>query len=74
LPHISAERSAGRDDVAHRLLEVGLKIAVPYDAFVRVQVDEDEGPVAEQAHLRHDGALQWHDDRARSHAFQREAG
>ena len=39
----------GGDEVAHRALEIGLKIAAADDTFPGVEVDQDHRPAIEQA-------------------------
>src|SRR5262245_19771701 len=59
-----------RNDVTRGLLEIGLEIAVPDNAFVGVEVDQNQQPISEQAHFRHHGPLQRHNDQPRSNTLQ----
>src|SRR5262249_7890047 len=53
-----------RDDVAHRLLQLRLEVAVADDALVGIEVYQDDRPVAKEAHLGNNRASQWHDHRS----------
>src|SRR5262249_4012803 len=59
-----------RNDVTHRLLEVGLQIAMPHNSFVGIEINQNQGPGLKQANLRDDGPLQGHHDRPRSNALK----
>jgi hypothetical protein len=47
----------GGDEVPHRALKIWLKIAPADDAFLGVEVDQDERPAVEPAHLGDDWTL-----------------
>ena len=53
-----------RHDVAHGLLQIGLEIAAADDAFLGLEIDQDQRPSIEQADLGHDRAAQRHEHRA----------
>src|SRR4029453_12484132 len=55
-----------RNDVTHRLLDVGLQIAMPHNSCVGIEINQNQGPVLKQANLRDDGPLKGHNHRARS--------
>ena len=48
----------GGDEVAHRSFEIKLKIAAADDAFLGVEVDQDERPAIEKTDLRDDGTFE----------------
>src|SRR5262245_47292757 len=50
-----------RDDVAHRLLQIRLEVAVADDTLVGIEVYQDDRPVAKKTDLGNNRASQWHD-------------
>src|SRR5215470_490170 len=50
-----------RDDVAHRLLQIRLEVAVADDTLVGIEVYQDDRPVAKETYLGNNRAFQWHD-------------
>jgi hypothetical protein len=64
----------GGDEVAHRALKIGLKVAAADDAFLGVEVDQDERPAIEQADFGDDRTLQRDGDGSEPDALQCQAG
>jgi hypothetical protein len=60
----------GRNDVARRVLEVGLQIAPADNALVGVEIDEYQRPVAEQTDFRDHRPPQRHQRGARVDRFE----
>ena len=57
-----------RHEVAHRLDGVGLEVGAADDAFLGLQVDQDDRPVREGGDARHHWPLQFENDRPRAQA------
>src|SRR5262245_45287009 len=53
----------GGDDVAHRLLQIRLEVAMADDTLVGIEVYQDDRPVAKETYLGNNRASQWHDHR-----------
>lgn len=66
----SAEILQGRDQIAHRLDGIGLKIASPDDAFFGNEVDQDQRPFGGRDDPRDNRPLQLEHDRSRSDSLE----
>ena len=61
------------DDRARGGLQIRLQIAAADDAFLGLDIDQDDRPLIEQADFRHDRTAQRHDHRPHVHGAKRQA-
>ena len=61
-----------RDDVARRVLQIGLEVTPPHDPLVGVEVDQDQRPLIEETDLGYDRTLERYKNRPDVDRLQRE--
>ena len=64
----------GGDEVAHRSFDIRLKIAAADDAFLGVEVDQDQRPAIEKTDLRDDGTFERNGEGSELDISQHQAG